>query len=176
MVMVVSVAQDRSKVYQGIEEHYRKNFDNLVRLYAYRLHSVENAEEAIQNAYVRALSYWEAYNVSGSMDRWMSRIIQRAVFDAARDWTNDAIVEFEPDEQHGFNDNGYYIIFNKRIFGMIAEESDSQIREILWLYFKHGFSAYDIAEITNQKRRTIEQYIYRFRGKIKEKYGESVCS
>lgn len=60
-----------------VEQHYRANYNKLVSQSKGILGS--NSEDAIQEAYVRAIQYWPSFDAElGSFDEWFSSILRNA--------------------------------------------------------------------------------------------------
>lgn len=156
-----------------IEEHYSIHFKRLVKKYAFLTGSLEGGEDVVQESYYRALKYASAYNHVSDFGSWFSRIIKNVLLQYKAEARGRAYEEFEEELVEGLEDNGYYKIFLKQIFQDV-EEYPEHVKEIVKLYFSKGFSAKDISQIVDIKSKTIEQILYRFKLKIKEKYGQGV--
>ena len=61
-----------------IEEFYKENFDKLVVQLSRRAGSLENAEDIVQEAFLRALTYKDAYNPKlNQFSTWFNGILRR---------------------------------------------------------------------------------------------------
>src|SRR3546814_8875926 len=85
-----------------IDAYYRENYDSLVKRLSYRLGTRENAEDTVQEAFTRAVKYYESCSVD--FDRWFKVLLANAVKDAQGDIRtagltksiDDATDELEP--------------------------------------------------------------------------------
>src|SRR3546814_15218451 len=66
-----------------IDAYYRENYDALVKRLSYRLGTRENAEDTVQEAFTRAVKYYESCSVD--FDRWFKALLANAVKDAQGD-------------------------------------------------------------------------------------------
>src|SRR3546814_14161868 len=57
-----SELMDKEEAYKIIEYHYRNNFKNLISRYSRQFQSHSRAEDIVQEAYTRALQYWNRYS------------------------------------------------------------------------------------------------------------------
>lgn len=74
-----------------VEQHYRENQEKLVNTMARHV-PYEDAEDAVQDAYVRAMEYWDKFDPAlGSFGQWFNQIRKRKQIDLV----NAGKVEFE---------------------------------------------------------------------------------
>lgn len=156
----------------NIEQHYRDNFSTLVKKYSRSMGSVHSAEDVVQEAYYRALKYGSTYNGT-NFDGWFGRILINSLrdFKAAERGRG---IEQEADEQTlgTISEQGLDAKTIKEIKELISTKS-VQHREILNLYFIHGYKLRDILAIVDMKRKTVDQCLQRFKKELKEIYGVS---
>jgi RNA polymerase sigma-70 factor (ECF subfamily) len=161
MVMVVNT----------IDEHYRKNFKNLVKRIRFKSGSTEDAEDIVQEAYTRALKYRGTFNPQNDFNLWFSRILSNALKDFIREKYNTQNHR-ELDEEGG--DAVYDTKGSEYLLKLLVEEIDAVIddkhREVLSLHQLLGFNLRDIVQIVDIKYKTADQLIQRFRKRILEKY------
>lgn len=150
-----------------IEEHYRLNFDKLVKRSTYRVpnKSPHIAEECVQEAYLRAIKYINAFNPDlDTFEKWFEGILRNAINDCrtiekdrgvTKELTDDLVEEVASKK-----DKAQYVLVMKYI------NEDSKNRTILTLFFLLGYKTKDIAEYTNISHTYIRQIIFRFRNKM----------
>jgi RNA polymerase sigma factor (sigma-70 family) len=75
-----------------IEGHYRLNYHRLVNFMGKRI-GQNNAEDAVQEAYCRALQYFDSYRPGEDFDAWFMAIWENAGRKTMNDTSNDEDVE-----------------------------------------------------------------------------------
>lgn len=151
---------------------YAENRDDLVRRLTYGAGSPEVAEDVLQEASVRALIYWDAFNPEQKeLGAWFSTILRNSLRDYKRaEWLFGMGEEFDEelyDPQEMPIDESELV---KKIYDMVDEKIEDH-QEVLLLYFEKHYSPKDIANITQFKVKTIKQVIWRFKNEVIERYG-----
>jgi len=82
----------QKEVYKLIEAHYRKNFERLVKVLGFRAGGRHNAEDIVQEAYTRALTYWNAFDMKEDFSAWFKSIQTNAMKDFYQDEIKRGIV------------------------------------------------------------------------------------
>lgn len=154
---------NRKQVYALIEEHYKKSFRSQVNRLKSATGGHHNAEEAVQEAYVRACKYWNTFDTDKTFDVWFSTIL----FNCTRDKQRDVIL-------NGMVQEGAEIIdfpMGDVAFNRIAtDEIKKKIKEypkhisfILNMFLFYGYTSKEIAEFTDYKPEAIRKIVSRFR-------------
>ena len=151
-----------------IESHYKANRRKLVLRLSFRAGTEWDAEDIVQETYARAIKYIHTFDNS-NFDRWLGHILNNCLRDFKRNEKGFSTNTFEEDEVDGIPCNQYNERVVEEINDLIATKSIAQI-EVLSLYFKQGYSATDISEITTYTYAAIHQMILRFRNELKELY------
>lgn len=157
-----------------IEAFYRKNREKYVKKYANRAGSKEAAEDIVQEAFFRAIKFFNSYNPALPFEGWFNRIISntlRAYKNMEKGYSNHD--EFDEEDFEGTPCR----MMNQRLYEQVKEEIshyDEEYYEILSLYFEYQYQPRDICKIVDMKYKTVETIIQRFKRLIKEKYGEKL--
>ena len=156
-----------------LEEFYKERRDDLVRRLGYGAGTQWNAEDVLQEAFVRALTYWDTFDPNQKeLGAWFSTILKNSLRDFKRDeWLFGMGEEFDEeqyDPQEMQIPEGELV---RQIYEMVEEKVPNQ-KEILLLHFEKNYSPKDIHNITGQKASTISQVIWRFKAEVKDKYGQ----
>lgn len=151
---------------------YEVERDNLLRRLNYGAGSPSNAEDVLQEAFVRALIYWDTFDPERKeLGAWFNTIMRNALRDFKREeWLFGMGEEFD-EEQYDPQEmpvNESELV--KKIYEMVDGKIDDH-QEILLLYFEKHYSPKDIANITNFKVKTIKQVVWRFKNEVLERYG-----
>lgn len=151
---------------------YKDNRDDLVRRLAYGAGSPEAAEDVLQEASVRALTYWDTFNPEQKeLGAWFSTILKNALRDYKRaEWLFGMGEEFDEelyDPQEMPLDETELV---RQIYAMIDGKIEDH-QEILLLYFEKHYSPRDIANVTTHKVKTINQVVWRFKGEVLARHG-----
>jgi RNA polymerase sigma factor (sigma-70 family) len=155
-----------------LEEFYNERREDLLRRLAYGAGSPEAAEDVLQEAFVRALTYWDTFDPQHKeFGAWFNTIMKNALKDFKREeWLFGMGEEFD-EEQYDPQEmpvNETELV--KKIYEMVDGKIEDH-QEILLLYFEKHYSPKDIANITNYKVKTIKQVVWRFKTEVIERYG-----
>lgn len=161
---------------ETLELHYRKNFSRLVKKFSYRAGSVQNAEDVVQTAYTRALQYLSSFDEGkSSLDKWFNRILNNSLKHFKNAERGAAHDEFNEENVDGYPDSHYDKSVWREIVTEINSYSDPS-KEILVLYFIHGYPPRSIVKVTNDGYKNVVTILDRFKRKMKERYEEEVRS
>lgn len=153
-----------------LERYYRDERDNLLRRLNFGAGTPENAEDVLQEAFVRALTYWETFDPDHKeLGAWFSTILKNCLRDFKRDEWLYGMGEDVDEVELLVEDEVADIA--KQLRSLMDGKSEEH-QEILSLYFEKNYSPKDIANITTTKVKTIKQIIWRFATEAKEKYGQ----
>jgi RNA polymerase sigma factor (sigma-70 family) len=155
-----------------LEAFYIAERENLLRRLNYGAGTPENAEDVLQEAFVRALTYWDTFDPANKeLGAWFSTILKNSLRDFKRDeWLFGMGEEFDEelyDPQEMEIPEAELI---RQIYEMVDEKIESQ-KEILLLYFEKHYKLKDIQNITGSTYFNVNRIIDRFKVEVKERYG-----
>lgn len=156
-----------------LEVFYIERREDLLRRLNYGAGTPENAEDVLQEAFVRALIYWDTFDPNNKeLGAWFSTILKNSLRDFKRDeWLFGMGEEFDEElydpQEMPINE----VELVRQIYEMVEDKIDSQ-KEILLLYFERHYTPKDIYNVTGQKVSNIKKVIQRFKAEVKEKYGD----
>lgn len=157
---------------QELEQHYRDSFDRLVKRYAQRAGSFQDAEDIVQHAYYRALLYLDSYN-GKDFQCWFGRILTNTLRTTKSSTSGYIFEEFEEGKHEAMLSSGIDAQTLDEIEQLISEKEEHH-SEVLYLFFFQGHPVREIVQITDLKYKTVEQIIQRFKKELKAKYGKRV--
>lgn len=152
-----------------IREHYILNYDKSVKRMYGRTRDINNAEDIVQEAYSRALKY---YDGQPHLDAWMNTLLNNAMKDH---WKSErmqgcSVDEDDEDWEHvGMNE------WAEDMWRAIRKEiakKDSPVRDILFLYYERDYKPREINQVVEESSGNIRIIIHRFRLEMEQKYGE----
>ncbi|MND20306.1 RNA polymerase sigma factor SigX [compost metagenome] len=154
-----------------LERFYIERREDLLRRLNYGAGTPENAEDILQEAFVRALTYWDTFDPENKeLGAWFSTILKNSLRDFKRDeWLFGMGEEFDEEQYDPQEMPLPETELIKQIYEMVDGKGESQ-QEVLLLYFDKHYSIKDIHNITGQKYKTVEQIVVRFKKEVKEKY------
>lgn len=160
---------DRNEVFG---KFYIESRDDLVRRLAYGAGSPEGAEDVLQEASVRALLYWDAFNPEQKeLGAWFSTILRNSLRDFRRaEWLFGMAEEFDEelyDPQEMPVDETELV---RQIYAMIGDKIEDH-QEILLLHFEKHYLPRDIANLTQFKLTHVKQVLRRFKAEVIAQYG-----
>lgn len=155
---------------ETIKAHYEQNFNTLVKRFTFRAGTVWDAEDAVQDAYERAIRYFNSFDPDkSSFGAWFARILSNALKDQYAKTMGRNEVEFEEDHVDGVPCDRYESKIVAEIAKLI-ENRRPHVSEILTLFFIKGYGAKDISRIVETNHIAVNQIIFRFRRELEELY------
>lgn len=151
-----------------IEKHYRENRQRLVKRMSFRAGSVEDGEDVIQEAYLRALKYHKSFN-GDNFERWFNTILLNTLREHKNAMKGYVVAEYDENEE----EIAPCYLVPRRIMGEVfrtIKERPPVQQEILMLFFEQEYTARDISRILPYSYSQIHQTIQRFRNELKEVY------
>jgi RNA polymerase sigma factor (sigma-70 family) len=130
----------------------------------------QDGEDVVQDAYERAMKYYDDTNPPLNFEHWFARILYTAMLDHKRKAFGQSL-EYEEDQYEGIPCQQYDGELVKQIYDFI-ETKPEDIRYSLYLHFKYGYSAVDIHNIVGGPYIATAKRISRFREELKERFGE----
>lgn len=159
-------------MFQVIEDHYKANKNAIIKNISFRAGSTQDAEDIVQEAYCRALTYIHAFNPNEfEFNRWFSRLFSNVWKDAISDKYMRGKPE-EIDEKdyvcYKFESNAPQLM--ELVCDAILQVENPDHREVLTLYLLYGYKLREVAEIVDMRSGTVNQILFRFKEDLKETY------
>jgi len=152
-----------------ITKHYEKKRERSIKKMSYRCGPY--AEDAVQEAYYRALKYADSYEAGKDFDKWFNRILYCASAEFRR-FNQGLPLDTVPEEDLPMvEDEGFDERMKFEVGQDIERITDEQAKEIVSLHFVMGFKPYEVVQITGESRRNVYYHISEFKKYIMEKYG-----
>lgn len=153
-----------------IENHYRKNFNRIVKRMSFRAGSTAGGEDVVQTAYEWALRY-KASCIDGRFEQWFSMLLTNSLR-RYKNEENGYTAIYDDDEETSSDLDCPHLpqAIIREVQELIKTKSLVQI-EVLELYFNNEYKAKDIAKVTEHSYVAIRKIISRFRQELKELYG-----
>jgi len=153
----------RKEVYLLIETHYRKHYRELVNRLRYTCGTVHNAEDTVQEAYTRALKYWNTYLPEKSLEAWFNTIISNCIRDHQRDTILNGMVKEDaiPLADYVTSDP-----LNAVLSSQVKERISKlpiDVGIVLYSFLFLGYSSKEIAQFTEYKPDAVRKIVSRFR-------------
>lgn len=158
-----------------IEQHYKENFDVLVKKVSYRTGNKQDAEDVVQNAFEKALRYQESFDPGKQeVGAWINTIVVRCAYDM-RVSNKLQGMTVEVNEKNGglVADNSLVDIESKQLIGEIQQTKGNK-RDILYRKYMMNLSNKDIAEVLGLSVDGVKQCVKRFKQSMRDKYGYNV--
>lgn len=146
----------------------RKNFGRHVKTIFRIIHNYEDAEDVVQEAYLKATDNMDQYDPDrGSFNTWFNKILFSTLKDMQRKHQKelsfvDFNVELCEDENEPRFDLGRE--YNRRLLSI----TNTFHRQVLVLYYELGYSAKEIAQMLDTSVTNVTTICNRFKGKSLE--------
>lgn len=153
---------------QIIEDHYRNHRGKLLKRMMFRAATPEDAEDIVQEAYTRALRYFNSYN-GEIFERWLNTIANNCLKEMRTVQMGHAADEFIEEEADGTSCPSYPNHVMREVFELIDTKAPVQ-QDVLNLYFKYEYSAIDISRVTEYSYAQCHKIIQRFKIELEHLY------
>ena len=153
---------------QIFEKHFKEEYPKIIKRLSFRAGTPEAAEDIVQEAYCRALKYFNSYD-GRDFNAWFARIVFRCLVEyknAEKGYSTD---DPENQEEEAAPCTLEYKTVMSEIYDLISTKSDVQI-EVLTYYFQYEYSAMDISKITPYSYAQAHKIISRFREELRQLY------
>lgn len=168
---------ERHEVFKVIEDYYRKNRTNLIKsTYKRAGNSIHNAEDVVQEAFLKACLYWKSYKPEyDSFEQWFIRILGNCCNTFINTERNKGMTLSDDriDSLHVFYPSAYFTSLLNEIktdINLLPKDK----RYVISLILLEEFSPKDVSEIVDINVGTVKTMVYRFKEELKDKYGESL--
>jgi RNA polymerase sigma factor (sigma-70 family) len=160
-------------VLKTLEKFYKDNRMLLVKRLINRAGGIENAEDILQESFVRAIKYRAHFNPKKrELGAWFNTIMNNALKDFKRDERmGGMVVQYEEGMDESYEMSQTDPDMKLRILRAIAKR-DLNTRSALHLYFIEEHKVKEIKEILDVPYKTVESIIYRFKADMSDAFGE----
>lgn len=171
----------QAEAYFIIEQHYRANFDNLVKKYNRFLHSIARAEDIVQEAYSRALKYWDASPSSKKLETYQTdfpslfgTILNNCMKDNQRtEAQHGAVSESAVEDEQVTKPSAIPAIIYEEVVQLIGGKSEGTSK-VLHLFFVKQLNAKEVAQVMDMSPNAVRQEAWRFRREIRDLFRWSI--
>jgi len=155
----------REQVYALIEEHYKENFTRLVSRMSGPSKSKHNAEDIVQEAYLRALQYWKSYKEHIKIGQWFRGILNNSTRDFFR---AESLSGMSVDDYGGeiISPSVFHRLELQELIERMGEQPE-RVETILRLYLLDEYTVKEIEEVVPESKTNIRKIVQRFREEIR---------
>lgn len=150
------------------EKLYRLFYPRMMALVKRYIDHDEQAEEVLNNGYLRAFQKIGQYNFQGSFEGWLRKIIFHAVADYVKQNTrySTQILLVEKDQQVE-NTHAEKLYYDQLL--KLVQELPDATRNVFNMYVMEGFTHREISEIVGISEGTSKWHLSEGRKLLKEK-------
>lgn len=156
-------------MHEIIHQHYLNNHQKLVKRYSFRAGGVHQAEDIVQEAYARALKYFNPDRID-DFDKWFSIILVNSFNDTMRDTIGMSYLD--EDDETSLGEVPCNILDNqtrKEVYDLISTKAPSQA-EVLTLHIRHGYGVTDIHRQMEVTKGYVSRIIGEFHKELETLY------
>ena len=147
-----------------VNNYYRENYDALVKKVKNRAGSPENAEDVVQEAFTRALKYFDSYLPHLQFERWFGVILSNTLKTYQNECRmagltkniDDALDELEPVVPDHIKDH-----FRNHM-DKLSNSKGSYNKEIIRLHILFGYTSKEISELLGISNGAVRNSISAF--------------
>lgn len=150
-----------------LEAYYRGNYDQLIKSARRRVgnYSLHCAEDAVQEAFLRACRYWRTYDTAEDIDKWFRKILRNCINQIKNESRNNGVV-YRDDVEPVSSDN-HEIVFTQEIESLMVHASQRD-QEILNMRFFLGYKTIEISKVLQISHDVVRDVIRRFKIRVRE--------
>lgn len=158
---------------EALTEYYENSFDTLTKAIASRVGGLANAEDIVQEAFARALTYSDTYQPGRvKLATWFGPILRRSMYDFKRvelrqGMTTEKLGAEEPEEPF----KGVDDVIMAEVMAE-AEKRPEKHTEVIRLHLEYGYPLRAIVEITDESFSNVKTILQRFKTQMKDKYAK----
>lgn len=148
-----------------LEKYFKENYTNLIKSARKNVgnYSLPNAEDAVQEAFVRACMYFRSYDRNEDLDKWFRKILRNCINRIRNEERNNGVVYRDTDDIY-IHEEETDTIEEVEFHYKFVSERDQQI---LNMRFTHGFKTIEIATMLNMSHDVVRDVIRRFKIRVK---------
>lgn len=156
-----------------IEQFYKDNYQLLVKRIKARRMQEADAEDVVQEAFVRALKYQDSFDPGRQeIGAWFNTILNNSFKDYRHaNFTGD--YSFTEEEHMTEADDATDNWLDKDVINKIraeVQELKKPHRDIVELVMLNGFKYKEASQILDERIDNIKKVLYRFKQTLREKY------
>lgn len=137
-----------------------KYSDMIFRLAYQNLYSIPDAEDVVQDVFLKLLKSNKAFESMEHVKAWLIRVTVNQCLDYKKSFYRKNVVSLE-NQEIPLKENEQRVI--EEIFQLPTEESS-----IIYMYYYEGYTIREIAEILGKKQNTVNSKLTRARKKLKK--------
>ena len=156
-----------------IETYYTEQRDNLVRSISRRAGNIPNAEDVVQEAFTRALTYSGSFTgeTQNQLAAWFKTIMYRSLKDMMNEERNQGgtMTSEEPEEELTSSADDVWAakVGLKKLYDLIHSKP-TDVSKTLYLHHFGGYKPKEISQIVDEPYDTIKKRIARFKVELEE--------
>lgn len=144
---------------------YVDNHENLMRSLKNTFETPHDGEDAVQEAFMRALTFLGSFDPErGSFEGWFRRILQNSIRDKRRDNILRGVCQVDQDLE---DVDPHDKVYSDKSVRKAIKSSRNPLRSMLTMFFIDGYSVSQISESLGIKPTSVSQAIWRFKMKVK---------
>lgn len=160
---------NKEETYRRINLHYREEKNKLVSFYNKFFHNMDRTEDVVQEAYTRALTYWEGVPEGDEFYPWFQTILSNCVRDNWKTELGQGMSWSAEAEEVPVKAAAIPTIIFKQVEQRIEAEPEN-VAKILHLFFLQQYNAKEVSEMVPETANAIRVIVHRFRNKIREEF------
>jgi RNA polymerase sigma factor (sigma-70 family) len=151
-----------------LEKYYKENFEALKKKIRNRAGTQWNAEDVVQEAFARAIKYWDSFDPEvGRLDGWFGILLSNTLKDYMKsDRLLGMAYEIDEDKIDPVLVDWDELTKDRDIDTLLADKNGFR-KEVLTLALKYNYTTKEIAQITDGNKHTISQYLWEFKQELK---------
>lgn len=160
---------------EAIEEYYRENWDDLVRRNTRKCGNVQNAEDVVQEAFVRCLEGVDSFDAQrGDISRWIVRVLTNTFIDFRRQekargmGMSVSLSSCDEHDPHLLHEGFERGLINDNIVEKALLVKSNSTHQKLLQHYKGGYTLKEIREIGGKEVWAVRASIQRLKGRLKE--------
>lgn len=165
---------DEQELVEAAKNGDQSAFGSLVQLHQRRMYGIaraivsvhEDAEDAVQDAFIRAYNALDRFNSGQAFGAWLNRIVANSALDIARRRKIRTTEQLHDSIATHFQDPGVIAELNQRLKQALSELPE-RMRSVLVLHDVQGFPHAEIGSLLNIPEGTSRSDLHHARKRLK---------
>lgn len=156
---------------EALTDFYRSNFESEVKRLTRFVPNVADAEDIVQEAFTRAVQYWDTYDPTRPIEKWVRTLVRNSMVDwRKQDRMSGMTVKVDESNGGILEEEGPNKELSRIVYSEISSIKTGRKKNIIYRRFAMGLPYKTIADVMGIHEEAVKKCIHRWRAYMKDKY------
>jgi len=154
---------------EALEKYYKNNYERLVKSYTRRCGTPHDAEDVVQEAFTRALTYIDKYDSREPIANWITRIVYNSFCDWKKEQRSGQYnVTYNDENYDPIDGTQERKILVDKVKQFITDKYDDRTKEAINLFYFCNYKAREIGDLIGMSTQSVTNRLDTFRKDMRE--------